>query len=302
MARKRKASLLSATTSEKIFEVVNSIFLILVSLLILYPFWNCIILSFNDGVDAYKGPIFFWPRKFTLDNYKYLFQNNLMLIAFRNSLLLTVIGTVLHVGFTGLAAYGLSKRWIMGRKWYMLYFVITMYFNGGMIPNYLLMKNLGLLNNFLVYIIPSMWGFYNAILFMSFYDSIPESLEEAATIDGAGKFQIYLRIILPASMPIVATIIIFQGVNQWNSWLDTLIYTKSSSLVTLQSIMARMTEEMEYLQNMSEKMGASATQVSIKPATIRVATLVLTTFPITVIYPFFQKYFVGGIMLGAVKE
>ena len=178
----------------------------------------------------------------------------------------------------------------------MLYFVITMYFSGGMIPNYLLMKNLGLLNNFLVYIIPSMWGFYNAILFMSFYDSIPESLEEAATIDGAGKFQIYLRIILPASMPIVATIIIFQGVNQWHSWLDTLIYTKSSSLVTLQS------EEMEYLQNMSEKMGASATQVTIKPATIRVATLVLTTFPITVIYPFFQKYFVGGIMLGAVKE
>ena len=212
------------------------------------------------------------------------------------------MGTAINVVLTVCAAFALSKKTLPGRNLFTFLFTFTMLFSGGMIPNYLLMKNLGLLNNFLVYIIPSMWGFYNAILFMSFYDSIPESLEEAATIDGAGKFQIYLRIILPASMPIVATIIIFQGVNQWNSWLDTLIYTKSSSLVTLQSIMARMTEEMEYLQNMSEKMGASATQVTIKPATIRVATLVLTTFPITVIYPFFQKYFVGGIMLGAVKE
>ncbi|MFQ9800825.1 MAG: carbohydrate ABC transporter permease [Clostridia bacterium] len=188
-----------------------------------------------------------------MDNYIYLFQNNLMLTAFRNSLLRTVLGTVLHVGFTGLAAYGLSKRWIMGRKWYMLYFVITMYFSGGMIPNYLLMKNLGLLNNFLVYIIPSMWD--STMPFSLCPSTIPSRnpWRKAATIDGAGRFQIYLRIVPPASMPIVATIIIFQGVNQWNSWLDTLIYTKSSSLVTLQSIMARMTEKWNTYKNMSEK-------------------------------------------------
>ncbi|MDW7655825.1 MAG: carbohydrate ABC transporter permease [Bacillota bacterium] len=299
----RKNGLMSATLAEKVFEAFNSGLMILIAIITLYPFWNSIIISFNESIDATRSPLYFWPRVFTFDNYAFILKSNKLHSAVINSTLRTVLGTLLHLMYTGIAAYGLSKRWLMGRRIYMLIFIFTMYFSGGLIPTYMLYRSLGLLDNFLVYIVPNMWGFFNAILFMAYYESIPDALEQAATIDGAGKFTIFFRIIFPASRPIFATIAVFTGVAQWNTWFDTITFTTSDSLITLQSLMTKMINEAEAQKIMAETMGESITRglEIIKPVSVRIATLVITTFPITVVYPFLQKYFVKGIMIGSVK-
>ncbi len=280
--------------------------MITVLVIMLYPFWYCIIVSFNDANDFLKGPLYLWPRKFTLENYSFVINSSQMLVAVRNSVLRTVLGTVGHCIITGAAAYGLSKRDLVFRKFYTTFFVITMYFGGGLIPTYLLLRDIGLLDNFLVYIIPALWSFYNAILFMAYYESIPDSLEESARIDGASTVTIYFRIIFPASLPIFATVALYCIVGQWNSWMDTMLYTKSENLVTLQSMMGRMVQLAENMKKMAEQLakggeGSASSFMNVSPITVRVATMVITTFPIVIVYPFFQKYFVKGIMLGAVK-
>ena len=292
---------------ERRFNTINVIGMILLSLITLYPFWYCIILSFNEGLDAIRGPLGLLPRKFTFDNYKFILNSKRVLNALGMSVLRTVVGVILTTTFTGIVAYGLSKRQIMGRKVYMMIFIVTMYFNGGMIPTYLNLKNLGLLNNFFVYVIPGMFTFYYAILFMSYFESIPRSLEEAAELDGANHFQVFFRVILPSALPIFATVALFEAVAQWNAWFDTLIYTSSDSLMTLQGIMSKMLQQTQAIQEAQRQLSAGgAASVSayatVQPATIRVATMVVTVFPIAITYPFFQKYFVKGITLGAVKE
>ncbi|MBE6884621.1 MAG: carbohydrate ABC transporter permease [Ruminococcaceae bacterium] len=289
-----------------LFNGINNFLMLLLIIIMLYPFWYCVILSFNDSVDFLKGPLYLWPRKFTLENYEFVLGSPSIGIAIRNSILRTVIGTILHCVFTGAAAYGLSKPDLLYRKFYTTVFVITMYFGGGMIPTYLLLRDIGFIDSFLVYVIPTMWSFYNAILFMSYYESIPGSLEESARIDGANTLVIYFRIIFPASLPIFATVALYSIVGQWNSWFDTVIYTKSEQLVTLQSMMAKILQMAENQKKMMEQLAKSSmvnatVPVNISPTTVRVATMVITTFPIVVVYPFFQKYFVKGIMLGAVK-
>lgn len=294
----------SATTSDKIFDVFNTILMILIAIITLYPFWYCIVLSLNEGIDAMKSPLYLFPRAFTLENYRFILTNNRTMHSALISVLRTVIGTLLHVTFTGIVSYGLSKRWIMGRKVYMMVFIFTMYFSGGLIPYYLLMRDLHLLDNFLIYVIPTMFSFYHSILMMVYYDSIPAALEESARIDGASHFRIFASIIVPSSIPIFATIALYAGVSQWNSWFDTLIYTRSDKLLTLQAIMAKMINAAEALKELNEQMAASGAVEgfsTISPITVRVATMVFTTVPITLVYPFLQKYFVKGILLGAVK-
>jgi len=295
---------ISATASDKIFNYVNIFLMLIIGVVTLYPFWYCVILSLNEGLDSARAPLYLWPRVFTLENYHFILTNDRTLHGAFISVSRTLLGTLLSVLFTGVVSYGLSKKWLMGRKFYMLIFVFTMYFSGGLIPYYLLMRNIGFLDNFLIYIIPSMFGFYNAILMMAYYESIPSELEESARIDGAGHFYIFISIILPTSMPIFATIALYCGVAQWNSWFDTLIYTRSPNLITLQAIMSKMIHSAEAVKEMNEQMAASGAVdgfQTISPITIRVATMVFTTLPITLIYPFLQKYFVKGIMLGSVK-
>lgn len=289
---------------ETSFNFLNIVGMVIVSFLTLYPFWYALILSFNDGFDALKAPIFFWPRVFTFENYSFIVSTPRIQLAFFNTVTRTTLGTLMHLAFTGVVAYGLSKRRIAGRKIYMLFFAITMYFNGGLIPTYLLIKNLGLLDNYLVYLIPMMWNFFHGILFMAFYETIPDALEDSAHIDGAGNLRIFIQIIVPVSAPIFATVAVFTGVAHWNAWFDTIIYTSSPRLITLQSIMSRMIAEIASMKEMSEMMesgGSFAGSLNVTPVTVRAATLIVTTFPIIVIYPFLQKYFVKGIMIGAVK-
>lgn len=298
MARKKQAPI-----GEKTFNAVNTVIMVLLLIITLYPFWYCIVASLNDANNLLIGPLYLWPRKFSLDNYTFVFNNPQIWRAFINSVSRTLIGTVMHCVFTGMAAYGLSKTHLMGRKFYLVVFIITMYFGGGMIPGYLLIKSLGLIDKFAVYLIPGMWSFFDAILFMAFYETIPDSLEESAFIDGATVRQVFFRIIFPVSVPIFATIALFAGVGQWNAWYDTMIYTKRPELVTLQSILIRMLREVESMEQLQKMMGSTAVgfKLNISPMTVRVATMVVTTFPVVVVYPFLQKYFVKGIMLGSVK-
>jgi putative aldouronate transport system permease protein len=292
------------TPGESVFNFINTVIMLFLLLITLYPFWYCIIVSFNDANNLVKGPLYLVPRLLSFDNYKFVFSNSLMGTAFINSILRTVIGTFLHCLFTGMAAFGLSKRHLMGRRLYMAIFVITMYFGGGMIPNYLLIKSLGLINNFLVYIIPGLWSFFNAILFIAFYESIPDSLEESAKVDGASVLLVFFKIIIPVSMPIFATVALFTGVGQWNSWYDTMVYAQSKKLVTLQSILINLIREADSLVQLQKLMGITggSSMLKISPVSVRVSTLVVTTFPIVVVYPFLQKYFIKGILLGAVKS
>jgi putative aldouronate transport system permease protein len=288
------------------FGVVNAVLMGLVLFVTLYPFWYCVIVSLNDADNLVMGPLYFLPRKLSLENYGFVFKNRDLVRAFFMSVARTVLGMVLHTVFTGIAAYGLSKRNLLGRRLYTTIFVIPMYFTGGMIPTYLLIKDLGLIDRFLVYIIPSLFAFYHAILFMAFYESIPESIEESARLDGAGSFTVFFRLIIPVSMPIFATVALYAGVAQWNSWFDTAIYTTSRGLVTLQSIMIKLINETEAILEMqrmtADVVSEGGDMPQISPTTVRVATMMVTTVPIMVVYPFFQRYFVKGIMLGSVKE
>lgn len=286
-----------------VFDYLNILTMLLVIILMAYPFYYCFILSFNDGKDALFPGIYFWPRKFSWENYAFILSNSQLLIAFRNSILRTSIGTFVAVILTAAGAYALTKKNLIGRRFYKYFFIATMYFSGGMIPIYLVYKSLGLIDNFLVYILPPAWSYYNALLCMAYFDSLPESLEESALTDGASQIYIFFKIIIPVSTPIIATIALFIGVWHWNYWFDTMIYTTRPQLQTLQNLLMIVIREAENLIKLSQD-AASVGAVSlfnITPVTVRVATMIITTFPIIIVYPFVQKYFVKGIMLGAVK-
>lgn len=288
--------------SEKIFDVANVIFMLLICFIILYPVWYTLILSFNDGTDAMKGGIYLWPRKFSLENYITVVKTPGIFKAFGITTARTVIGVITHVLFTAMVSYGLSKQKLTGRKLYLTIGVITMFFNGGLIPTFLLIRNLNLLDNFLVYIIPSMFNFFHLIIFQSFFREIPKSLEEAAYIEGANDFQIFIKIILPLSMPVIATIALFIGVFHWNDYFTGVIYINNPDLQPIQTFLYKVIAQSSSNQMIN---AMPATMGNIQKTTsesIKLATMVLTTFPIVCVYPFLQKYFVKGMLLGSVKE
>jgi putative aldouronate transport system permease protein len=286
---------------------VSDIIIVLIMLWIiaitLYPFLNVIAKSFNDPVDTIKGGITIFPRKFTLNNYADLFLTGSNLpSAFRVSVLRTVIGTILGVFCNATFAFVLTRRDFIFRKFFTTMLVITMYISGGIIPVYLLMRGLGLLNNFLVYILPTLIGAFYVIIIRSFMDGIPISLQESARIDGANDIYIFYRIIFPLCKPVLATVALFIAVGQWNSWFDTYLYNRSSvSLSTLQF------ELMKIIDSAQSAVNADIHSEAIKtarrnPEALKMAITVVATAPILCVYPFLQKYFVTGITLGAVKE
>ncbi len=273
------------------------VFLILL-LITLYPFLNVLAISLNDATDTIKNVNFIIPRKFTLSNYKYVFEEGGIVKPLFMSIAKTVVGTLAGVVCTAMLAYTLSRRDFVFHKLFTLIFVITMYVGGGMIPEYLLiMRTLKLGNNFLVYIIPGLIWVYNMILVRSFIDGLPPALQEAAQLDGANDFQIWYKVVMPLCTPVIATIALYYAVGQWNSFMDTYLYAKE--LPTLQyklyEIMSQATMQLDTHTT------TNATQ-AVTPMAIRMAVTVVATVPIIVVYPFVQKYFVGGMTLGAVKN
>ena len=285
----------------KLFDVLNITGMLVICFLMVYPIWYVLVNSFSQGTEVLKGGIYWWPRKFCLENYEAVFKNKEIFTSFGITVLKTVVGTVTSVFFTAMVAYGLSKSYLVGRKFYMVFGIITMFFSGGLIPYFLLIKNLGMLDSFWVYIVPSLFSFYNAIIFMTFFRNIPQEMEESAKIDGANDFKIFLQIVLPVSGPVIATIALFNGVSQWNDYFTGVIYiTNEQWLIPVQTFLYKIISESSSTRIVAN-MPASVRNSMVTSTTVKYATMVVTTFPIVCVYPFLQKYFVQGIMVGSVK-
>nr|WP_245252025.1 carbohydrate ABC transporter permease [Paenibacillus sediminis] len=273
--------------------------LIITMIVIIVPLWNVIISSFASSKALAQGGYMFWPSDLSLENYQAVFRDSSIWQAFFISISKTVLGVVTHVFFCAMVAYGLSKKYVRGRKLYVSLGVITMFFSGGMIPTYLLIKDLGLLDSFWVYIIPALLSYYDVVILMNFFRSVPEALEESAKIDGAGDWKTFTKIFIPLSMPAMATIALFNGVNQWNDFMTTKLYITNEALYPLQMKLYEI-----IVQSQTQSMQNVAGSVVIETATkgVQLATIVITTLPIIIIYPLLQRYFISGMMLGAVKE
>lgn len=283
--------------SEKVFDILNLLFLSVTSFICLYPFYNILISSFDDPNDAARGGITLWPRDFSIESYKVVFRDSNMINAFIVTISRTLIGTLIAVLFTAAFAYGVSKRDLLGRNLIMGIALVTMYFSGGLIPTYIMIaKWFHLKENFLVYILPNMFSAFNAIIMMTFFNGIPKEIEESAQIDGANHLTIFVKLILPLSMPVLATIALFNGVFHWNSWFDGLLYG-GSKLKTLQQILMQLINSNNNVSILAGNLGMRA----VTSESVKLSTMVITTLPIVFAYPFLQRYFVKGIMIGSVK-
>ena len=289
------------TPGEWILDIFKVLFLTVVAVATVYPFWNVFIVSINDATDAVRGGLYLWPRVFSLQSY----QNILTRSDFQHSILITVartvIGTPLAVLCTAMAAYSLSRKELVAGKFWNLLFVFTMYFGGGQVPYYMVLKGLGLLDNFWVFIFPLIMSVYNMILIKSYIASMPESLFEAVKIDGGNDLVIFFRFVLPLAKPILMTVALFVAITQWNSWFDANLYTSSENLKPMQSKLVEILNQYQTGATTSQQMSNAKTGVTVTADSIRMAATMVATLPIIMIYPFIQKYFVKGIMLGSLK-
>jgi putative aldouronate transport system permease protein len=286
-----------------IFDLIIMITLALLVIVTVYPFWNTIAVSLNDGLDSVKGGIKLLPRKFTWQNYKVLFVDDRLVKAFTISVSRTVLQTILSVFCTSMLAYALSRKEFVIRKPLTAILVISMYVNAGLIPGYMLIKKLGMLNSYAVYIVPCLVDVFNFILIRTYINGLPDSFVESARIDGAGEFTIFLRIIMPLIVPSIAMVSLFVAVGAWNSWFDTYLYNGSKKdLYTLQYLLKMKLATTQNSSNAANTTAdALATAAKVAPITIRCAITVVSAVPILVVYPFLQKYFVTGMALGSVK-
>ncbi|MFF2909248.1 MULTISPECIES: carbohydrate ABC transporter permease [Bacillales] len=282
----------------RIFNAFNIAVLVIVSLVIMIPLWNVIISSLSSGRALAEGGFIFWSKEFSLENYRAVFRDSSIWQAFFISVSKTTLGVITHVFFCAMVGYALSKKHLRGRKLYVVMGVITMFFSGGMIPTYLLIKSLGLLNSFWVYIIPALFSYYDVVILMNFFRNVPDALEESAKIDGAGEWRVFLKIFIPLSMPAMATIALFNGVGQWNDFMTTKLYITDQALYPLQMKLYEVIvqSQTQSMQNIGSVMIETTTKG------VQLATIVITTLPIVLMYPLLQRYFISGMMLGAVKE
>ncbi|ACL74540.1 carbohydrate ABC transporter permease [Ruminiclostridium cellulolyticum] len=293
---------------DAVFNTFNFVFMVLLMIVTLYPFLNTLAISFNNGVDTLRGGIYLWPREFSFQNYKAIFIGGNVFHAFLVSVERTVISTVLNLFLTTMLSFTLSRKEYVFRKPITIVFVLTMYFNAGIIPNYFLIKNLHLLNSFWVYVLPSLIAAFNMIVIRTFIIGIPESFVESARIDGAGDFRIFIQIIFPLCKPVLATIALFVAVGAWNTWFDTFLYCSSKqNLSTLQyELMKLLSSTQNFNANPALAAGVGANSQTadtmVTSLSIRAAITIVAAVPIIIVYPFLQRYFVVGLNVGGVKE
>jgi len=295
--RKKKTSL-----ADKIFVVCNTLFMIAFVVITLYPVLNTLAISFNDGIDAIRGGIYLIPRKFTLKNYATVIHKQNMLTGAYISVMRTVIGTVIALAANALLAFIVSRKRFLFKSQLSLFWVVTMYVNGGMIPVFLLYRNLHLTNTFWVYVVPGAVSAFNMLVLRTYMQGLPDSLEESAQLDGAGYMTIFAKIISPLCKPVYATVALFVAVGQWNSWFDAMLYNRmKSEYTTLQY------ELMKLLSSVMQQSGSADSMKTVSgnaitPTSIRAAATIVTMLPIICLYPFLQRYFVAGLTIGGVKE
>ncbi len=287
------------TVEDRIVDGVNTVLMTLIAIVTLYPFYYILIASFNTGLDTAQGGLYLFPRQFTLENYQYFFSKRAWVEAFGITVLRTVVGTIVGILFTSMVAYGLAKKDLILRKFYYLFIIVAMNVSGGLITYYVVLRSIHLLNSFWVYIIPSMLSLFFLLIAVSFFQEIPSEMSESARIDGASEVGIFLRIILPVSMPLLATMCLFLGAAQWNSWLDSAYFVQNNHLRTLAYRMMEVINQ----ANMPTDSGSAqyTAQAKVTSFSVQATAMIISVFPIVCVYPFVQKHFVQGMMLGSVK-
>ena len=289
---------------DRVVSVVTYTIVIALCLLILLPCLNVLALSFNDGKDAARGGVYFWPRAFTLDNYREVFNDGSIINAYKITIARTLLGTFLSLAVTCFAAFALNQRELPGRKFLIFAITFTMLFGGGTLPTYIQYNELGLLDMFWVYIVPSLVSVTYLMMVRSYFDGLPYTLQEAARLDGCGYFSILFRIMLPLSKPVLAVIGLYTAVNHWNDWFAGAFYMTSDKLWPVQTVLQQMlSRAMSASSQQTENITAAiaASQSTVTSDALKMAAVVITTAPILCVYPFVQKYFAKGTLIGAIK-
>lgn len=295
-------SCIKKTKSRKIFVVFNYLFLGLFGFITLYPFWYVLVASLNTGRDFARGGVYFWPRDFTLDNYTEAFKNQYIFSSLTISVSRTVIGILLGLILTAFMAYAISVKTLPGRTFFTFFFYFTTIFSGGMIPYYMLLKDLKLTASFWLYVIPGIYSFFNFLLLRTNFDTIPGELRESAQLDGAGHGIILFRIYLPLSKPILATLALFIGVGHWNDWFTGAYYQTKITLFPAATLLQKLLGEASIASTIKTgQETAVATMTSYTSQSLQMAFVMILTMPIIIVYPFLQRYYVKGVMVGSVK-
>lgn len=285
------------------FDVINRICMIFMVVIMLFPFWYSVVGSFNDGSDYVRGGVYFWPRNFTLSNYKAVFRDQTILSSFFVTVCKALLGSVSSLLVTSMAAYAISRQQLKGKKFYVPYLMIPMYFGGGLIPFFILIQNIGLYDRFGVYIIPGLFSIWNMIIIRSFFVELPTGLIESAKIDGAGEYRIFFQIVLPLSKAVLAAIMLFSLVEHWNSYFDSMMYTSSEQLQTIQLFLKKVITDPGAASSLASQAMQQIPEAAREttPQTIKLAAMVVTALPIICVYPFLQKHFAKGVMIGSMK-
>ncbi|WP_371860713.1 carbohydrate ABC transporter permease [Paenibacillus elgii] len=289
---------------DRVFSIVIHFALLFLAFVTFYPFWNSAVISFNLGSDTSLGGITFWPRAFTLENYQVVLKDVKILKGFGVSIARTLVGTFLTIAATSIFAYGMSRKELIGRGYYMTFCIITLYFGGGLIPTYLLIRGLGLFDSFWVFVIPSIISVWSMIIFRTFFRGIPAGLEDAARIDGCGYWGTFLRVVLPLSGPVVATLSLFTAIAHWNDWFVASIYINNQDLLPVQALL-KQTLDSNIASELTQDSAAQsflAKRQSYTTKSLTMATMMVTTVPIILVYPFLQRFFVKGVLVGSLKE
>lgn len=291
-----------SSTASKIFDFCNAVFMITFCITILMPFWDLIVKSFSRQEDISYMSLNLFPKVWDLSAYKYCITDEGIIPAFFMSVLRTVVGTVFHLVITSMAAYTMTRDEMPFIKVITGFLLIPMFVGAGLIPTFLNIKDLGLLDSFWVYILPSGFSIYNCIIIRNYFFSIDKGMEESASIDGASYFRIFGSIIIPLSKPVLATVALWQIVGHWNAWFDNMIYNRNNSkLMTLQYLLRRMLERASRTSETAYAMELTGAFSNMSSEAVKAAVTVIVVLPIIIVYPFVQKYFVKGIMMGAVK-
>ncbi|OXS56258.1 ABC transporter permease [Cohnella sp. CIP 111063] len=294
------------STGDRVFVAAIYIALAIVGFTAFYPFWNAAVVSFNSGADTLKGGITFWPRAFTLENYRVVFEDARLIDGFVISILRTLVGTACSIAATAVFAYGMTKKELIGRKAYMVACIVTMYFSGGLIPSYLLIRELGLMNSFWVMVVPGLISVWNMIVFRTFFAGLPAGLEESAKIDGCSNWGILVRIVLPLSGPVLATLSLFTAVYHWNDWFAPSIYITNADLLPIQTKLQQILNSNIMHEQLAQMDSSASSHMgrmrSVTTKSLSMATMMVATVPILCVYPFVQKYFVKGVLIGSLKE
>ncbi len=289
------------TVSGSIFDVLNYTFMCLLIFVMIYPFWNQLVISFNDGRDTNLGHLYWFPRIFTLDNYEFVIKEPKLLMGAVFSSLRVVVGTTTCLFCSGLLAYITTIKGFSGRRFIRIVFLVSMYVSVGLIPRYMVFASYGLLETFTVYWLPTLCSAWYMLVFSSYMTNLPDALGESARIDGAKEIAIYIKIIIPISIPVFAALAVFEAVRQWNEWFDVVLYNASGNFDTLQVYLRSVLMEVEKINTLLDEQAQMKAAMRMTPKSVRAAITMVVTMPVVLTYPFLQRYFMSGITIGAVK-